>query len=95
MSNKLDELLIFRKIPLHYPIKDGHGNEITELNVRRAKGKDIRLMSQRPTEGEQNAFIMAQLTGLVMEDIDELDAVDYIALTTAIGEMLKVKMPLA
>ncbi|TNG92248.1 phage tail assembly protein [Pasteurellaceae bacterium USgator11] len=91
MSDKLKDLLIFRTIKLEYPIKDGHGNDITELNVRRAKAKDLRKMSSEKDSASQEIFLFAQLTGLVMEDIDELDIADYGQLQDAFKAMAKGK----
>ncbi|MDH2924547.1 tail assembly chaperone E/41/14-like protein [Nicoletella semolina] len=77
MAEKLDDLLIFKTIALNYPIKDGQGNEITELKIRRAKAKDFRqTMQGNSVEGEMR--LLARLTGLVPEDIDELDISDYL-----------------
>lgn len=91
MSEKLDELLIFRKIELDFPIKDGQGNEIKVLNIRRAKAKDLRRMQQKENAADQEFFLIAQLTGLVPEDIDELDVADYTKVQTALTEMMKGK----
>ena len=91
MSEKLDELLIFRKIELDFPIKDGQGNEIKVLNIRRAKVKDLRRMQQKENAAEQEGFLVAQLTGLVPEDIDELDIADYAKVQQALTDMQKGK----
>ncbi|WP_041639440.1 phage tail assembly protein [[Mannheimia] succiniciproducens] len=91
MSQKLDDLLVFRTIQLDYPIKDGEGNTVTELKMRRAKAKDMRRMSAQKTEAEQEIFMFAQLVGLVPEDIDELDIADYGKLQKAFTEMVQGK----
>ncbi|MDG2958878.1 MULTISPECIES: phage tail assembly protein [Pasteurellaceae] len=91
MSQKLDDLLVFRTIQLDYPIKDGEGNTVTELKMRRAKAKDMRRMSEKKTEAEQEIFMFAQLVGLVPEDIDELDIADYGKLQKAFTEMVQGK----
>lgn len=90
MSEKLEDLLIFATIKLAYPIKDGHGNEVTELKIRRAKAKDMRKM-RGETEMEQTLGLLATLTGLVPEDIDELDASDLIKASAELEKMLKGK----
>lgn len=91
MTEKLDDLLVFRIITLDYPIKNGTGETITELKMRRAKARDIRRMSEKNTEAEQEFFMFSQLVGLVPEDIDELDMADYAKLQTAFKEMVKGK----
>lgn len=77
MSEKLDDLAVFSTIKLDYPIKDGQGNEITELKVRRAKAKDFRKVGDSESDLEREMRLLALLTGLVLEDIDELDIADY------------------
>lgn len=91
MSEKLDELLIYRKIELAYPIKNGTGEEIKVLNIRRAKAKDLRRMQQKENAADQEFFLIAQLTGLVPEDIDELDVADYAKVQAALMDMQKGK----
>lgn len=91
MSEKLDELLVYRKIELAYPIKNGAGEEIKVLNIRRAKAKDLRRMQQKENTADQEFFLIAQLTGLVPEDIDELDIADYAKVQTALTDMQKGK----
>lgn len=90
MSDKLKELLIFRTIKLEYPITDGHGKEITELNVRRAKAKDLRRM-QGVTNLEKNISLLAMLTGLVPEDLDDLDIADVQQAVQTLEQMQKGK----
>lgn len=91
MSETLNELLIFSTIKLDYPIQNGEGKEITELKMRRAKAKDLRRAQSQKTEAEQEFFLIAQLTGLVIEDIDELDLSDYKKVQTALVDMQKGK----
>lgn len=86
MSEKLDELLIFATIKLDYPIKDGHGNEVTELKIRRAKARDVRKM-KGATDIEQTLSLLALLTGLVPEDLDELDVADMKKAAAVIEKM--------
>ncbi|HHW7447596.1 phage tail assembly protein [Pasteurella multocida subsp. multocida] len=90
MSEKLDELLFFATVKLDYPIKDGQGNEIAELKIRRAKAKDIRKM-RGETDIEQTLSLLAILTGLVPEDLDELDVADIKKASAIIEKMQKGK----
>ncbi len=82
--------MLFETVKLDYPIKDGQGNEVTELNIRRAKARDVRKM-QGNTETEQSISLLATLTGLVPEDIDELDVSDFVRASQVIEKMLKGK----
>ncbi|NNI07731.1 phage tail assembly protein [Pasteurella multocida] len=90
MSEKLNDLLIFATVKLDYPIKDGHGNEITELKIRRAKAKDIRKI-KGTTDSEQSISLLAILTGLMPEDIDELDIADFTRAAQEVEKMQKGK----
>lgn len=76
-----------KTIQLDFPIQDGHGKTITELNVRRAKVKDIRKVQQQKNESEQEVFLLHLLTGVLPEDLDELDMSDYAKLQTVIKDM--------
>lgn len=87
----MQEIKIFRTIKLDYPIKDGEGKEIAELHVRRAKAKDVRQVAKRGDEIEQTFHLMSILTGLVPEDIEELDIADFKKVQSAIEEMQKGK----
>ncbi|KGQ56569.1 Uncharacterised protein [Gallibacterium anatis] len=81
-------------VKLDYPIRDGESKEITELHIRRAKAKDIRKL-RSTTEVEQSIELLAALTGLVPEDIDELDVADFTKASVVIEKMLKGKSALA
>lgn len=91
MSEKLNDLLIFRTIKLDYPIKNGHGNDITELKIRRAKAKDLRNAQSQKNDADQEFYLISILTGLVMDDIGELDIADYQQVQNALKEMQKGK----
>lgn len=91
MSEKLNELSIFRKITLDYPIKDGHGNDVSELKMRRAKAKDLRAAQSQKSEADQEFYLIATLTNLTLEDVAELDIADYQKVQNAIKEMQKGK----
>lgn len=81
---------IFAVVKLTNPIKDGQGNLITELSIRQGKVKDLRKM-RGATEAEQSISLLAILTGLVPEDIDELSIFDFTAAATEIEKMTKGK----
>lgn len=91
MAEKLDDLFIFKTIKLDYPIQDGNGKTITELKVRRAKAKDLRSAQNQKNEADQEFYLLSVLTGLVMEDIAELDIADYQKVQSTLKEMQKGK----
>lgn len=64
-------------ITLKYPIKNGLGETLSTLKMRRAKVGDLRAVGQLKNEMEQELALFARLTGLVPEDIDLLDTADY------------------
>ena len=78
-------------VALDFPIQDGQGNTLTELTPRRPKAKDLRAAQSQKTEVEQEFFLLAQLAGLVMEDIGELDMADYQKVQQALQDMQKGK----
>lgn len=89
---KNQDVSIFRTIVLTYPIKDGTGKDITELKIRRAKVADMRAVNRTgSTDAEIEIVLLARLTGLVPEDFDEMDMVDYFVLQKAFGDMQKGK----
>ncbi|WP_112122442.1 phage tail assembly protein [Haemophilus influenzae] len=73
-------------LTLNYPIQEGQGNTLTELKIRRPKVKDLRKM-KGATEVEQSINILAIVTGLVPEDIDELDMSDFQRAAKVIEDM--------
>lgn len=77
-------------LPLNYPIQDGQGNTLTELTIRRPKVRDIRKMTGK-TEAEQSVSLLAIVTNLVPEDIDELDMADFQRAAQIIEKMQKGK----
>lgn len=77
-------------ITLDFPITDGQGNTLTTLTIRRPKVKDFRQM-RGATETEQSLNLLATLTGLVPEDLDLLDAVDFLKATKIVERMQKGK----
>lgn len=64
------------KLTLEYPITSPSGEVISELTIRRAKAKDIRKMAGK-TDTDQAMSLLSILTGVVPEDLDELDISDF------------------
>lgn len=64
------------KVVLDYPITTPDGTVISELSIRRAKAKDFRKITGK-TDSEQAMSLLSILTGIVPEDLDELDIADF------------------
>ena len=64
-------------IKLQYPIKC-EGREITELEIRRSKTKDV-LFSKKSTKSDGDAMVhlIATLSGLPPSAIEETDSSDF------------------
>lgn len=76
---------------LLFPIQNAEGKEVTKLEIRRAKAKDLQSARQFKTDAEQEAFLFAAIAGLTMEDIGELDVADYSALQNYFKSMTEGK----
>ena len=77
-------------LTLDFPIQDGQGNTLTELKIRRPKLRAIRKMTGK-TEAEQSVSLLAIVTNLVPEDIDEMDMADFQRAAKIIEQMQKGK----
>lgn len=64
-------------IALKVPFKNGLGETVTQIKLRRAKVGDLRAVGSIKSEMEQELALFARLTGLVPEDLDLLDTADY------------------
>lgn len=72
---------------LKHPIKDENGVELTWLEVRRMKMKDIRALEKEKGGGvDQQAFLISRLTGLIPPIVDDLDIEDVFGLSALIEE---------
>lgn len=74
-------------ITLTFPITLGTGETLDTLSVRRAKVKDIRKMSEHKNDVDKEMHLLSALTGLVPEDLDNLDISDYAKLQEAMKDM--------
>ena len=80
-----------KEITLKYPVKTATGATVEVITLRRAKVKDLRQMERfGKTDAEQELGLIAHLAGLVPEDLEEIDAVDYRALQDSFRELLGV-----
>lgn len=74
-------------ITLNFPITLGTGETLDTLSVRRAKVKDIRKMSEHKNDADKEMHLLSALTGLVPEDLDNLDISDYAKLQEVMKDM--------
>lgn len=65
------------------------GQMIAEVTIRRPKVKDLRAIEvssrDRTSQLDQGAEMLAKLTGLPIEAVDELDAQDFTAISEVIA----------
>ena len=65
------------QIALQHPFTSAAGVHIEKITLRRGKRADLRAANKFSNdEFEQESFLFSRLTGLAMEDLDELDLVD-------------------
>ena len=77
------------ELPLKHPFTNAAGQRIEKLSVRRAKRADMKAATKySKDEAEQEDFLFAQITGLTLEDIDQLDLADSKALTDTFRGMV-------
>lgn len=67
------------------------GRQITHLDFRRLKGKDLREMDAISGELEKSAFLIGALTGHGPDLFDELDAADIDAASKMVEGFMKRK----
>ncbi|KIC12785.1 hypothetical protein MCC93_03250 [Morococcus cerebrosus] len=63
-------------VKLKYPVRLATGQVLSELEVRRPRVGDLRAVMHIGSEVEQGLMLVARVTGLVPEDLDELDLQD-------------------
>lgn len=77
------------EICLKYPVKLASGKALAKLELRRAKVADLREASRGSAAPEdQEVALLARLSGLLPEDVLELDLADYKVLQDAFRLML-------
>lgn len=77
------------ELPLKHPFTNAAGQRIEKLTVRRAKRADMKAAAKySKDEADQEDFLFAQITGLTLEDIDELDLADSKALQDSFRSMV-------
>ena len=77
------------QITLKHPFTNAAGQRIEKLTVRRAKRADMKAAAKySKDDAEQEDFLFAQITGLTLEDIDQLDLADSKALQDSFRSMV-------
>ena len=77
------------EICLKYPVQLASGKALDKLTLRRAKVADLREASRGgASQEDQEVALLARLSGLMPEDVLELDLADYKALQDAFRSML-------
>ena len=64
-------------VTLKYPMRLATGQTLNKVTVRRPRVGDLRAVAHLSSDAEQELTIFARITGLVPEDLDELDLYDY------------------
>lgn len=76
-----------KKLKLQFPV-EWQGAAVTELTVRRPKGKDLRWLPKGETGIEEMYPLLALLAGIEEGLIDEMDAADVAALNRLVNGFL-------
>jgi len=71
-----EDLGVNTVVKLKYPVSLATGQVLSELKVRRPRVGDLRAVMHIGSEVEQGLMLVARVTGLVPEDLDELDLQD-------------------
>ncbi|MDO9949860.1 phage tail assembly protein [Glaesserella parasuis] len=94
----LKNLRVYTTHKLKYPITKPDGEVLNEINLRRIKGSDLEAFENKNFNPETDdykmvRFYLNRLSNWVYEDIDELDAADFNALSTLIIELVTEGKP--
>jgi hypothetical protein len=77
------------ELTLKHPFTNAAGQRIEKLTIRRAKRADMKAATKYSKDDvEQEDFLFARITGLTLEDIDQLDLADSKALTDSFRGMV-------
>lgn len=71
-----EDLGVNAVVKLKYPVRLATGQVLSELTIRRPRVGDLRAVMHIGSEVEQGLMLVARVTGLVPEDLDELDLQD-------------------
>ena len=77
------------EIQLKHPFTTAAGQHIKVVQMRRPKVKDLKAASAVSSkEADQEVALLARLTGLTVEDMEEMDLTDYGRLQTTFRAMV-------
>ena len=71
-----EELGVSKEVKLKYPVRLPTGEVLEKVTVRRPRVGDLRAVMHISGEAEQGLALVSRVTGLVPEDLDELDLKD-------------------
>lgn len=74
-------------VKLTYAIQ-AHGEEVSELTVRRPKVKDLRAMDAVQGDVAKTAMLIGALCGLTPREVDQIDAMDFATVGQAVTDFL-------
>lgn len=82
------------RFTLKHPV-DVEGETVETVSLRRPKVRDMRAIEEAKDEGEigQTIALIAAITGLKPEIIEEFDAEDYVALSERIADFFPQGQP--
>lgn len=79
------------KITLKFPFKNAAGQMIEKVEIRRlTRGSAKAAQKYSKDDVEQEDFLLAQMTGLTVEDVDQLDIADSKQLLDVFRKMVGV-----
>ncbi|MFB9159997.1 phage tail assembly protein [Chromobacterium violaceum] len=79
------------KLKLQYPFTNAAGQRIDTLEIKRLKRADLKAASRYSNDdADQEDFLFSRMTGLTLEDIDQLDIADSKALSDCFRQMLGI-----
>ena len=74
---------------LKFPFTNAAGQRIESLTIKRLKRGDLKAASRHSKEdAEQEDFLFARMTGLTLEDLEQLDVADSKSLTDIFRQMV-------
>ncbi|MCG8991444.1 phage tail assembly protein [Laribacter hongkongensis] len=74
---------------LQFPFTSAAGQRIESLTIKRLKRGDLKAAHKHSNDdADQEDFLFARMTGLTLEDIDQLDIADSKALSDAFRDMV-------
>ena len=79
------------QIILKFPFKNAAGQMIDTLKIKRLKRADMKAAQKHNKDAvDQEDFLLAKMSGLTLEDIDQLDLSDSKQLLDSFREMVGI-----